>query len=113
MSETRADRPTDVNWRQLEADARAEVLSTIAADDFLQPGRVVAWVLCRFGRTDGLSVVHRVGQPIAGVAATLCGEIIPPAIRLIPLNANLARTLGRCSYCERLNAKQEPNGVAA
>ena len=100
-------------WRQIEADARAQVVTDIVADDFLQPGRVVAWSLCRFARTDGLSVVHRVGQPVAGVAATLCGEIIPEPIRLIPLNANLARTLGRCSYCERIYAKQEPNGVAA
>lgn len=100
-------------WRQIEADARAQTARDVLADDFLQPGRVVAWVLCRFGHTDGLSQVHRVGRPIAGVAATLCGEIIPEPIRLIPLNANLARTLGRCPYCERLNAKQEPNGVAA
>ena len=107
MSETR-DR-----WADVEREAREQVTADIQADDFLQPGRVVAWSLCRFARTDGLSVVHRVGQPMNGVAATLCGEIVPEPIRLIPLNANLARTLGRCSYCERLNAKQEPNGVAA
>ena len=105
--------PRDPGWREIEAAAREQASADICADDFLQSGRIIAWVLCRFGHTDGLSKVHRVGQPIAGVAATLCGEVIPPPIRLIPLNANLARTLGRCPYCERLNAKQEPNGVAA
>lgn len=113
MSETRADRPKDQAWRQLEAEARKQVLAEIAATDFLQPGRVVAWSLCRHARTDGLSQVHRVGPPIAGVGATLCGEVIPEPIRLVPLNANLARTLGRCSHCDRAYAKQEPNGVAA
>lgn len=95
-------------WLRVEADARASALATLAVLEAapLELGRAVAWVECRFGRTDGFSLVHRVGEPFGDAPHTMCGERVPAAIRLVaPLTPNLIRSLGRCRYCESTYAK--------
>jgi len=93
---------TQAAWLRIEREALAQVRTELEAED-TQPltfGAIVAWSDCRFARTDELSVVHRAGEAIGDVALTLCGEVIPSAIRRIRLSANLVRSLGRCRYCE-------------
>lgn len=99
-------------WERIEQEAREQVSAELQAADEtpMDYGRVVAWSECRFGRTDGLSVVHRVGDWNPDSPSTICGEMIPAAIRRVSLNQNVARTLGRCKYCETAYAQK---GVAA
>ena len=89
--------PRDHGWREIERQARSQA----AAGGELQPGQSIAWSLCaRLAQTDGFSAVHRVGQPSGGTALTMCGEIIPPPVKHLPLTPRLAHALGRCRYCE-------------
>ncbi len=104
MSETGRE-----TWLRVERDALAQVRTELDAED-TQPlpfGQIVAWSECRFARTDVLSVVHRAGESIGETAVTLCGEVVPSAIRRLQLSANLVRSLGRCRYCEDNYAKKE------
>jgi hypothetical protein len=96
-------------WRRIEQEALAQVRTELAAEDLhpLPFGHVVAWSDCRFARTDLLSVVHRAGESIGETAVTLCGEVIPSAIRRLQLSPNLVRTLGRCRYCEDIYVKRQ------
>lgn len=108
MGPTLALQTTD--WKRIEAEALAQVRSELvwAESAPLEHGRVVAWAECRFGRTDGLSAVHRVGSCLFNDdARTLCGEIIPPPIRRIALSVNVVRSLGKCRYCEEAHTHQE------
>lgn len=100
MGPTSALQTTD--WKRIEAEALAQVRSELGTADAspLEYGRAVAWAECRFGRTDGLSVAHRVGLCAFDDERTLCGDKIPPAIRRIALSVNVVRSLGRCRYCE-------------
>ncbi|HEV8448557.1 MAG TPA: hypothetical protein VGQ44_17125 [Gemmatimonadaceae bacterium] len=99
-------------WRGIEAAARKQVQAELRREDAvpLAAGRLVAWVNCHYRRTDGLSVVHRVGEPLQGASLTLCGEIVPPAIRRVALTEGLVRSLGRCPNCEDVYARK---GAAA
>ncbi len=92
----------ELAWRRIEAEALAQVRTELEAEDTLTLpfGQIVAWSDCRFARTDVLSVVHRAGEAIGETAVTLCGEVVPSAIRRLQLSPNLVRTLGRCRYCE-------------
>lgn len=96
------------DWRTLEAEARAQVSATLQAEETapLVSGNLVAWTEQRFARTDGFSAVHRIGDVGESGAVTLCGEIVPEVCRRVALNANLARTLGRCRYCENRHAER-------
>jgi hypothetical protein len=89
-------------WRQIELEAMEESRATLILEEtlVLPPGSLTAWTEARHGHTDGFSVVHRVGQAIAGVATTLCGEVVPEPIKRVALSAGLVRALGRCRYCE-------------
>jgi hypothetical protein len=100
------------DWRKLEIDARTEALASVEATEGapLPSGQVVAWAECRFGRTDGLSAVHRAGPTVGDYQRTLCGDQIPVAMMRVALTPNLIRTLGRCRYCEAVYAEE---GVAA
>jgi len=95
-------------WRTVEQDARAHALTTLGALEAapLEFGHVVAWVTCRFGRTDNLSEVHRAGAPIGETPVTLCGEVIPSAVLRLSLSPNLVRSLGKCRYCETAYLQQ-------
>lgn len=99
-------------WRAIEAAALEQVRADLRMADTtpLEYGRVIAWVESRFGRTDDLGAVHRVGRWSIDSASTICGEVIPAAIRHIPLNPTLVRSLDRCRYCE---AEYAQKGVAA
>lgn len=110
----------DRHWNDIEQAARAQIVAELAEADTapLAYGHVVAWVECRYGRTDGLGPVHRVGAWDMERASTICGEVIPAAIRRLPLSASVVRTLGRCRYCEAEYAQQAvqhtpSHGVAA
>ena len=107
MSETRADRPTDANGRQLEADARAEAsvgLEGLEATP-LEFGAHIAWSECLMGRTNGFSAVHRVGLPQFAHAYTTCGELVPAPVTWIPLSPAMIRTMPRCKFCEAEHAR--------
>ena len=106
-SETRGHREGSDGWRRIEGEALEQVRAELDTEAALPFGHAVAWSFCRLGRTDGFSPVHRVGKPVLGTAVTCCGLTIPPAIRLVPLNPNLVRTLGQCHHCERLRAADE------
>ncbi len=109
MSDPRREPGRELAWRKIEQEALAQVRTELEAEDTLALpfGQIVAWSDCRFGRTDVLSVVHRAGEPIGETAVTLCGEIVPAAIRRLQLSANLVRSLGRCRYCEDLYVSKE------
>jgi len=87
-------------WQAIEREALEQVRAQLTEDE-PERGHSVAWTLCRFGRTDGFSAVHRVGPSVSGTPMTLCGQPIPEPIKLVPLTPNLARVLSRCRYCEQ------------
>lgn len=97
---------TDLSWLQIESEARAQVRAELDREMVtpLQPGATVAWALTRFGHTDGLSAVHRVGDPLGDQPTTLCGDLVPDPILRVPLSPRLIRTLGNCKYCESVHA---------
>jgi hypothetical protein len=89
-------------WREVEREAREQMLVALEADENTQLvfGNHIAWVDCRFGLTDSLSSVHRVGFPEGRAAVTTCGELIPAPKLRMSLTPGLIRSLGRCRYCE-------------
>lgn len=89
------------DWQRIEAEARDQVRADldVLEQTPLQFGEPIAWSECRFGLTNGLGVVHRVGYPQHDQAYTTCGEIIPEPIRWIPLSPRLIKSLGECRYC--------------
>lgn len=91
------------DWQAVEADARAQALAYMTADETtpLEWGQFIAWAEGRYGRTDGLSVAHRVGEPFGQAPMTICGEIVPEPISRLSLTARLIHTLGKCRYCEQ------------
>jgi hypothetical protein len=95
-------------WRELLAEVRAQVTAELIAEETtaLQPGTLVAWTGGGWmGTTDSLGSVHRVGATVGGQALTLCGEIVPAPKRRVPhLTDGVTRSLGRCRYCEQINA---------
>lgn len=99
-------------WKRIEREAREQALAVMAKDEFtpLEFGRSLAWVECSYGKTDGLSVVHRVGEVLGDSPRALCGAKIPDVLLRLPLSANLVRSLGRCHYCESAYADK---GIAA
>lgn len=64
----------------------------------LEPGRRVAWVTCSYGKTDGLSEIHRASGEInrEGEPLAYCGDVIPAETRHFPT----LRSLDVCSVCE-------------
>lgn len=91
------------DWRAIEHEAREQALADLQAVEAqpLPRGHLVAWSECTtWGHTNGLSLVHRAGDPIQGEAATLCGEKIPAPVMRIALTWGLVDSLGRCRYCE-------------
>lgn len=88
-------------WRRIEAEAREQASAELEAllQEPLVFGRHIAWAEQRFGRTDGLSPVHRVGYPIGDDPFTTCGEKIPHPICWLPLNARLIERMPNCRFC--------------
>ena len=66
-------------------------------------GGLVAWTEVSYGKTNGLSSIHRTGEN----GATLCGAEIPGEIRLFPP----LRSLHVCPICE--DAHQRGLGLNA
>ncbi len=99
-------------WQRIEQEAREQMRAEldVAEATPLEAGRFVAWTECRFARTDGFSVVHRVGEPMGDTPMTLCGDVVPEPIRRVILSPNLVRALGRCRYCDAVFAHK---GAAA
>lgn len=92
---------SDESWARIEAEARAQVSAAIIADETapLKFGQSIAWAIYRFGRTDDLSEVHRVGYPLQGKPHTTCGEVIPPPANWLVLNPRLAERMPPCRFC--------------
>jgi hypothetical protein len=71
-----------------------------AAQPQLEYGQSVAWSLCSYGLTDGISEVHRFSHMdrVKGedVAVACCGEAIPAEVRWFPL----LKSLDKCRACE-------------
>lgn len=113
----RAMDSTTIDFRGIQQDACKQALE--AEGETLALGQPVAWAERRFGRTDGLSVVHRAGGAALAMTSdqhTLCGEVVPAAILRVALSPNLCRSLGRCRYCDEAYTKTGPqalNGAAA
>ena len=98
----------ETQWRAVEAAARAQVSAELLREEAYLPavGSLVAWAETGWmGTTDGFSRVHRVAAAVQGQAMTLCSETVPPPKRRVAhLTPDLVETLGRCRYCERINA---------
>jgi hypothetical protein len=92
----------DERWLEIEREAHAQAVAELETREGtpLVFGHHIAWVDCRFGRTDGLSAVHRVGFPNGHYAFTGCGEVIPDPVRWMVLCPALIRTLSSCRFCE-------------
>jgi hypothetical protein len=90
------------DYRRITDAARAQALEAVQTAEVapMEWGHLVAWAECRVGRTDGLSVVHRVASWSVDDARTICGDQVPPAMLRVALTSGLVRTLGRCRYCE-------------
>ena len=99
-------------WTAIEREARHQVRAELIAEDAvrLTLGAAIAWRECRFGKTNDLSLVHRVGESIGDATMSLCGELIPAPLLRLPLTPNFIHALGRCRYCEDAYTKR---GAAA
>jgi hypothetical protein len=64
-------------------------------------GQPVAWAEYANARTDGLSLLHRVGDPDESAPETFCGEDIPPAVCRLDLTAWPVSALRSCKYCAK------------
>src|SRR5690349_19223327 len=75
-------------WAAIEREALAQVRTELAHDETtpLVFGAAIAWSECLMGRTNGVSLLHRVGMPQHEHEYTTCGDLIPPPIRWIPLS---------------------------
>ena len=91
-----------MTWRDIEAAAREQALAVLDAREQtpLEYGEHIAWAEQRFGRTDGLSDIHRVGLPKSGDPYTTCGVSIPAPVQWMTLSPALVRTMPRCRFCE-------------
>lgn len=105
----------DATWRRIEADAAEQVRAEVAALELIPLvfGEKIAWAIMRLNRTDDLSFVHRVGEPIGGVDHTTCREPIPPALLRLPLGPGLLRTIKPCKFCEAEYARLTAGAKAA
>lgn len=90
------------DWERIEAEAleqtRAELDTRVNTP--LVFGEHIAWAICRFGRTDDLSAVHRVGFPLKHEPYTTCGEKIPAPVLWMALNPRLIERMPSCRFCE-------------
>lgn len=101
-------------WRDIEREARHQAETELEARCRapLTFGEHIAWVNCQLARTDSLSPLHRVGQPIKNTPYTTCGELIPPPVRWLPLSAGMIRTMPPCRFCEAEHARMEKQDAA-
>lgn len=88
-------------WLRIEAEAREQVAAEVEAltDTPLEYGHHIAWVDCRYARTEGISDVHRVGFPQKHEPYTSCGEQIPHPTRWLSLSPAMIRTMVPCRFC--------------
>lgn len=107
-------RTTEAEWKRIEAAAREDGLAELDVIErtLLVYGDHVAWTLHRFGRTDALSAVHRVGHPLQGRDYTTCGEVIPEPVRRLTLTPRFIHALSTCRYCE-IEYARSAHGAAA
>jgi hypothetical protein len=89
-------------WATIEREALEQVRAELAVAEVtpLEFGAHLVWTECLFGRTNGLSPVHRVGFPQFDRVYTTCGDVIPEPIRWVPLSPAMVRTMARCKFCE-------------
>lgn len=113
MAETRNTEIEDV-WLRIEREAREQALMVLAQDESspLVFGAYLAWVDCIYGRTDGLSPIHRVGFPIGNKPHTTCHEAIPAPIRWMVLSPALIKSIGPCRFCEAEYQRSEKVNAA-
>jgi hypothetical protein len=103
------------DWLRIEREAHDQVVGELAmlVDTPLVFGQHIAWTDCRFGRTDDLSSVHRVGFPKGNDPHTTCGELIPHPVRWFPLSPALIQTMQPCRFCEAEYARAPQREHAA
>jgi len=73
----------------------------------LMPGEKVAWVETDYGKTDGMSRVHRARTN----ETSMCGEHIPTTIRRLPLLRSL-QPCGRCEFAWSVHMRGERESEA-
>lgn len=97
MADTHAE-----TWERIERAAYEQVVAEIITDENtpLEFGAPIAWSECLMGRTNGVSLLHRVGFPQHGHDYTTCGDLIPPPIRWIPRSPATIRVMAKCTQCE-------------
>jgi len=94
--------PVPFDWRALERTAIEYALTLVDEAELagLEFGQPIAWVTAAYGgRTDGLSPVHRVGEPIGAQPFTTCQEQIPAPIHWFTLSPALIDSMPRCRFC--------------
>jgi hypothetical protein len=93
---------SDETWARIEREALAQVRAELEHDETtpLVFGAAIAWSECLMGRTNGVSVLHRVGLPQHDHEYTTCGDLIPPPIRWVPLSPSTIRVMPKCKQCE-------------
>ena len=102
------------DWRQVEHAASEQAIAGVFAAELvpLEIGRTIAWAECSHGHTNGLSMVHRVGEVRSSKQLALCGAEIPATIRILPLTPGLVRSLGRCEFCDDVYVQRAEDGVS-
>ena len=101
-------------WPDIERAARVQAASALAALE-AQPlviGGLVAWADCHYGKTDALSVVHRIAVADGKVPETFCGEPIPAPVRRLDLTVWPVRRMDRCRWCDVGYAQSARQGAA-
>jgi len=102
-----------MGWEVIERAARrdAELSRRGVEVRGLHRGQPVAWAEYANARTDGLSLLHRVGDPDEDFPETFCGEDIPPAVCRLDLNVWPASALKPCKYCAKGYLRSLKRGV--
>lgn len=101
-------------WHRIETEARAQAAAEVQAltHAALVFGQYIAWATYRYGRTDGITAVHRVGFPIGHKPYTTCGEIIPSPVCWVPLTPRLVEVMPQCRFCEAEYIRLENKNAA-
>lgn len=102
------------DWREIEQAAREQVQAELVTrlDTPLVFGEHIAWAVNRFGRTDDLSPIHRVGFPVGNEPFTTCGEAIPNPVSWLVLSPRLIQSMPPCRFCESEYARAPQESAA-
>jgi len=93
---------TETDWPRIEQEARDVASAELDRREAtpLVFGDPIAWAHHRFGLTDALSSVHRVGYQMDDTPYTTCGEVIPSPAGWLVLSPALAASMPHCRFCD-------------